>query len=395
MKTLKRHSLSRISLIAIVLCLVACMTAMSVSAETTQPSSDPSPAAYAAQKNANSVVGILTYADQWSRQSGVQSTNISQGSGVVLREGGYVLTNNHVIEEGSSFKVLMPSGEKVEAELVGADSALDLAVLKVDADYASQLIPVETGSSSEITVGSTAIAIGNPGGETLANTVTQGIISALERSGVEAQGATRTVAYIQHDAAINSGNSGGGLFDYRGRLIGINTLKYAGSAYSQITFEGLGFAIPIETALDVAADLIEYGKVIRPALGVQVAAYDGPEEPLSGNPPASVCIYSVTEGGAAEAAGLENYDFIYAINGVRVKTLTQLTTQLDLHEPGDTVQVTVIRYRNAAQPSQNNAYYGYGFGYGSGQSGSAQSSEVIVSGGYEEITVDLVLEELE
>ncbi len=399
MKAQYRHNISRIAMLVLTVCLIAGLAGLSVSAETAQPAADPSPAAYVAAKNLNSVVGVLTYADAWTPQTGVQSNNISQGSGVVIREGGFILTNNHVIDGGSSFKVLLPSGEKVDADLVGADEAMDLAVLKVSEEYADTLIPVETGSSAELVVGSTAIAIGNPGGEDLANTVTQGIVSALERVSVEAQGATRTIAYIQHDAAINSGNSGGGLFNYKGQLIGINTLKMSSSAYSDITFEGLGFAIPVETVTDIASDLIEYGKVIRPALGVQVAAYRGPDEPMGGYPPASVCIYSVNEGGAAEQAGLQKYDFIYAVNGVRVKTLTELTTQLDMHEPGDTVQVTVIRYKNATQASQNSAYYGYGFGFGGGQnddpSAQVQTGEVIVSGGYEEITLDLILEELE
>ncbi len=384
MKKVEGRTTFRISTLLLLVCLLVGMIGMSAgSAESVQPASDPSPAAYVAQRNAQSVVGVLTYADKWDRQAGVQSSNISQGSGVVVRDGGYVMTNNHVIEGGSSYKVLMPSGEKVEAELVGADSSLDIAVLKVKGEAASQLVPVAIGSSSELVVGSTAIAIGNPGGEDLANTVTQGIISALERNNVAAEGATRSVAYIQHDAAINSGNSGGGLFNYKGELIGINTLKYSGSAYSSITFEGLGFAIPVETAIDIASDLIEYGKVIRPALGVSVNTYSGPEEPLNSYPPASVCIYEVTKGGAAEAAGLQALDFIYAINGVRVTSMIELTGQLDLYEPGDTVEVTVIRYHNASLYVQN-----YGFG-------TTTTGEVIVSGGYEELTFSVTLEELE
>jgi len=393
MKAQYRNNTSRIALLVLSLCLIIGMTSLSVSAEITQPAADPSPAIYVASKNINSVVGILTYTDTWTPQTGVQSSNVSQGSGVVIREGGYVLTNNHVIEDGSSFKVLMPSGEKVDAELVGADEAMDLAVLKVDAAHADALTPVEIGSSSELMVGSTAIAIGNPGGEDLANTVTQGIVSALERSSVEAQGATRTIAYIQHDAAINSGNSGGGLFNYKGQLIGINTLKISSSAYSQISFEGLGFAIPVETVADVASDLIEYGKVIRPALGVQVAADVGPDEPLSSYPPASICIYEATAGGAAEAAGLQAYDFIYKVNGVRVTTLMELTTQLDLHDPGDEVEVTVIRYNQAgiyqtysSIPSIFGSIYG---------SGGQSSGQLMAGNGYEEVTVLVTLEILD
>ena len=391
MKSMSKRSIGRLSALALILCLTFFTIGMNVSAETAQPVTDPSPAAYVAAKNMNSVVGVLTYSDQWSRQSGVQSTNTSQGSGVVFRDGGYILTNNHVIDGGSSFKVLLSNGEKVDAELIGADESMDLAVLKVDAAQAGNLVPIELGSTDELLVGSTVVAIGNPGGEDLANTVTQGIVSALERNTVAAEGATRSIAYIQHDAAINSGNSGGGLFNYKGQLIGINTLKISSSAYSQITFEGLGFAIPVETVIHVAGDLIEYGRVIRPALGVQVAAYVGPDEPLSSYPPASVCIYEATPGGAAEAAGLQAYDFIYKVNGVRVTTLLELTGQLDLHKPGDEVEVTVIRYKNVTPVTQS-SYPGFGQ-YGSSSS-STLTGEVHVSGGYEEITVKVTLEEL-
>ncbi|MBQ6122709.1 MAG: trypsin-like peptidase domain-containing protein, partial [Clostridia bacterium] len=169
------------------------------------PTADDSPAIYVAQKNANSVVGIITNTEGWSRNSGVQNTMIAQGSGVVIAEGGYVLTNYHVIEDGSAFQVLMPSGDKVDATLVGADSAMDLAVLKVE-DQADKLVPVTIGASETLPVGSTVIAIGNPGGEILANTVTRGIISALERTSMTANNTTRNVNYIQHDAPISSGN---------------------------------------------------------------------------------------------------------------------------------------------------------------------------------------------
>ncbi len=388
MKNGCRQSVSRMGVLMLIACLLVCMAGLNVSAETAQPVYDPSPAAYVSAKNANSVVGILTYADTWERGRGTHSTNISQGSGVVIRDGGYILTNNHVIDGGSSYKILMPSGDKVDALLIGADSSLDLAVLKVEGDAARELVPVTIGSSAELVVGSTAVAIGNPGGEVLANTVTQGIVSALERSNVSAeQNALRSVAYIQHDAAINSGNSGGGLFNYKGELIGINTLKYSGSAYSSVMFEGLGFAIPVETVVNVAADLIEYGKVIRPALGVQVNTYEGPDEPISSYPPASVCIYEAVEGGAAQKAGLKNYDFIYAVNGVRVRSLIDLTSQLDMHKPGDTVEVTVVRYKNAVPVTQS----GYNFG---GYSSETMTGEIRVSGGYEKITVKVVLEEL-
>ena len=378
---------------------------------------DTSPAIYVNEKNANSVVGIITNTQGWDRSYGVQDRMLAQGSGVVIAEGGYVLTNYHVIGDGNAYQVLMPSGDKVDATLAGADSSLDLAVLKVT-DQADTLVPVSIGSSESLKVGSTVIAIGNPGGEVLANTVTQGIISALERSSVSSSNTTRNVAYIQHDAAINNGNSGGGLFDYQGNLIGINTLKYGGSYYSSTSYEGLGFAIPVETAYPVAQQLIEYGKVIRPQMGITARTYEGPDDAMNDYPPASVCAYTINEGSAAEKAGMKQYDFITAINGERVKTMRELTTLLDKFKPGDTVTVTVVRYNNVSMMQNNyndyGNYYGnwpFGFGFGgfggyggyggygsNGGNGGNSSSYVTdgtlnVGGGYTTIDLQITLEE--
>ena len=383
--------------------------------EVSAPVQDDSPAIYVAQKNANSVVGIITSSEGWSRSNGVQNTPVAQGSGVVIAEGGYVLTNNHVIEDGSAFQVLMPNGDKVDATLVGADSAMDLAVLKVE-EGADTLVPVTVGSSTNLPVGSTVIAIGNPGGEILANTVTRGIISALERTSMSSSNTTRNVNYIQHDAPINSGNSGGGLFDYQGNLIGINTLKYRGSYYSSGSYEGLGFAIPVETAYPIAQQLIEHGKVIRPQIGVTVTDQDGPDEPMNDYAPASVCITSVIDGSAGEKAGLQQYDFITAVNGERVTSRRELTTLLDNYQPGDTVTLTIVRYNNATVQSNNyDNYYGnnpfgysfgfpfggysYGYNYGNNGNGNgstyATSGTLVVGGGYTTFDVEVTLEEKE
>ncbi len=381
------------------------------------PTTDDSPAIYVAQKNANSVVGIITNTEGWSRSSGVQNTVIAQGSGVVIAEGGYVLTNYHVIEEGSAFQVLMPSGDKVNATLVGADSAMDLAVLKVE-EQADKLVPVTVGASETLPVGSTVIAIGNPGGEILANTVTPGIISALGRTSMSTNNTTRNVNYIQHDAPISSGNSGGGLFDYQGNLIGINTLKYGGSFYSSGSYEGLGFAIPVETAYPIAQQLIEHGKVIRPQIGVTVMDQEGPDAPMNDYAPASVCITGVNDGSPAAAAGLKQYDFITAVNGERITSMRDLTTLLDTFKPGDTVTLTIVRYNNAGVMSNNNGYdsyysnpfgfgfgfpfggYGYGYGNNGNNGNNGNGSEyyygngtVTVGGGYTTFDVQVTLEE--
>ncbi len=380
------------------------------------PVNDPSPAIYVYQRNTNSVVGVITNTREWNRSTGaVDEQARSEGSGVVIQEGGYVLTNYHVIEGGNSYQILMPSGEKATAFVVGSDSSLDLAVLQVEEQYRDQLIPVEIGSSSNLVVGSTVIAIGNPGGEILANTVTQGVVSALERSEIsdKSSNTTRNVNYIQHDAAINNGNSGGGLFNYMGQLVGINTLKYAGSVYSNVSTEGLGFAIPIDTAYPIAQQLIEHGKVIRPQMGVTVSDQDGPDEPLSNTPPASACIRSITAGGPAEKAGLQQFDFIYAVNDTRVTSFRELTSELDQFKAGDTVNITVVRYEQAYIQPYNSYNYGNMFGnffggYGGygynpyyGNNGDSSSNQqttdnvngvLVVGGNYRFVTVSVTLE---
>jgi serine protease Do len=349
---MKHTSIRRIALaLALAFAMAAGVMAAGVMAEEAAPAAQPvaaatvtdtNPAIYVTQKTANSVVGVITNDKSWNRTTRETSeTMISQGSGVVIAEGGYVLTNAHVVESGSSYQVLLPSGESTNAALIGTDVSTDLAVLKVD--DVDGLVPIDIGSSGELIVGQTAIAIGNPGGEVLANTVTSGIISALERD-VEGSNTTRSIKYIQHDAPINNGNSGGGLFDVSGRLIGINTLKYAGSTFSSVSFEGLGFAIPIDTAYPIAMALIKDGRVIRPQMGVTVTDFLGPDEAINSAPPASVVVYSVSKDSPADKAGMMQYDFITEVNGVRVTSLRMLTEELDKHEAGDTVEVTIVRY---------------------------------------------------
>lgn len=375
------------------LCLALGVANMSLAegTEGTVPSVDPSPAIYVTQKTAQSVVGVQVSEETWDNMSGRTTSPVAYGSGVCIAEGGYIVTNNHVVEDGSSYQVLMPNGEYVDAELVGTDSSTDLAVLKVtDAEAGNSLVPVEMGSSEELLVGSTAIAIGNPKGDQLANTVTAGIVSALDRD-VSASNTTRKINYIQHDAAINSGNSGGGLFNYKGQLIGINTLRMGNSANSELSTEGLAFAIPVETVQDITSDLIAYGKVIRPQMGVTVLENtEGPDEPMKGYAPIGAMIYSVTEGGPAERAGLKQYDFIYAVDGVRVTSFAELTTELDKHEAGDTVEVEICRYAqvNVANNTMN-SFYGFS------SSSSSSSYSIYVSGGYEMLTKSVTLEILD
>lgn len=305
---------------------------------------DTSPAIYVTERNADSVVGVIVEAEVWNRRTReTTSEKQSEGSGVVIAEGGYILTNYHVVYGGDSYLVMLPSGEKVAASLVGYDASYDLAVVKVEGDAAAQLVPAAIGSVANLRVGSTAVAIGNPGGETLHNTVTSGVISSLARE-VDGGNTSRSVDYIQHDAAINNGNSGGGLFDVNGNLVGINTLKMSGGMFQGSTFEGLGFAIPIDTAYPIAVQLIETGTVARAGLGVGVVEAYGADEATDTETPAGLSVRSLLEDGPAQRAGIEVGDFIIAINGERVTTTKQLTAEIDKYAAGDTVTITVVRY---------------------------------------------------
>ncbi len=365
---------------------------------------DTSPAIYVAQKNANSVVGVITNVEMWSRGNSTATTETySEGSGVAIADGGYILTNYHVVASGDSYQVLMPSGDKVDATLVGYDSSYDLAVLKVeDESAASTLVPVAIGSVEKMYVGSTVIAIGNPGGETLYNTVTQGVISSLSRE-VDGGNTSRSVDYIQHDAAINSGNSGGGLFDVNGNLIGINTLKYSGSTYSGSTYEGLGFAIPIDTAYPIAVELIEKGKVERVGIGVSVTEVEGADEASDTETPAGLYVQSLLSGGPAETAGLQVGDYIVAIDDTRVTSTEDLTAVIDEHQAGDVVTLTIVRYTTGdgtdtdggftktATGSNGDNYYTYGGGYSSPFGGYFNYQQPTQNYKAETLTIDVTL----
>ena len=298
-----------------------------------------------------SVVQVITSAATWDQRTREVSTEeIGYGSGTYFRaldegEGGYILTNNHVVDEGETYQIEWLDGTIMDATLVGADEGTDIAVLQFNEPAPEGATPVPLGDSDASQIGELAIVIGNPGSgeEVLFGTVTAGIISGLEREGVSAQGSfNRPVSTIQVDAAINTGNSGGALLNAQGELVGIPTLKMTAS-YTTI-YEGLGFCIPINTAKDIIEQLIENGEVVRPRLGVTVVAQDGPDEPMRNFPPAGVRIENVEEGTPADEAGLQRYDIITEINGVRVYTNDDLIGQIDQYAAGDTVELTICRY---------------------------------------------------
>ena len=298
-----------------------------------------------------SVVQVITSAATWDQRSREVSTEeIGYGSGTYFRaldegEGGYILTNNHVVDEGETYQIEWLDGTIMDATLVGADEGTDIAVLQFNEPAPDGATPVPLGDSDALQIGELAIVIGNPGNseEVLFGTVTAGIISGLEREGVSAQGSfNRPVSTIQVDAAINTGNSGGALLNAQGELVGIPTLKMTAS-YTTI-YEGLGFCIPINTAKDIIEQLIENGEVVRPRLGVTVVAQDGPDEPMRNFAPAGVRVENVEEGTPADEAGLQRYDIITEINGIRVYTNEDLIGEIDRHSAGDTVELTVCRY---------------------------------------------------
>ena len=298
-----------------------------------------------------SVVQVITSAATWDQRSREVSTEeIGYGSGTYFRaldegEGGYILTNNHVVDEGENYQIEWLDGTIMDATLVGADEGTDIAVLQFNEPAPEGATPVPLGDSDALQIGELAIVIGNPGSgtEVLFGTVTAGIISGLEREGVSAQGSfNRPVSTIQVDAAINTGNSGGALLNAQGELVGIPTLKMTAS-YTTI-YEGLGFCIPINTAKDIIEQLIENGEVVRPRLGVTVVAQDGPDEPMRNFAPAGVRVENVEEGTPADEAGLQRYDIITEINGIRVYSNEDLIGEIDRHSAGDTVELTVCRY---------------------------------------------------
>lgn len=255
------------------------------------------------------------------------------GSGVIISQDGYILTCAHVVNGATSVKVqLNGSDESYDATVVGQDSTSDIAVLKIDA---TGLTPAVIGDSDALAVGEVAVAVGNPLG-TLSNTVTDGIVSALNRQ-VTVQDNDMTL--IQTDASISPGNSGGGLFNANGELIGIVNAKSSSS-----DAEGLGFAIPINTAMEMAKQMIEKGYVARPAMGVTVITINDAQTAMQyGVSNYGVYIYQIASGSGAEKGGLKLGDRIISIDDVAVSSASDVQKYCQSKEVGDTVTLQVER----------------------------------------------------
>ncbi len=272
-------------------------------------------------KCVNSVVAIT------AQVKTSQGTGESSGSGFIISEDGYLISNYHVVEGAAALTVTTHSGERYDAAVVGYDDRNDLALLKVDA---AGLAAVTLGSSSDLIVGDQVVAIGNPLGE-LSATLTVGYVSGKDRT-VTTDGTV--INMIQTDAAINPGNSGGPLFNMKGEVIGITTAKYSGTTSSGASIEGIGFAIPIDDVAGKIVEIKQNGYVSTPYMGVEVTnQFDG----------MGVYVSKVEADGSAAAAGMKPGDLIVAIGDVQVNTLSGMTGALKQFKVGDTTTVTVLR----------------------------------------------------
>lgn len=284
--------------------------------------------------NVNSTVGITTSTTLTNR-FGFQTTTPASGSGFVLTEDGYIVTNYHVIEGADSIKVTMYDNAAYEAELVGYDDSNDLAVLKVEA---TGLSPVMLGDSDLTNVGDSVIAIGNPLGE-LTFSLTHGVVSALNRKVTIGNTA---MTLIQTDCAINSGNSGGALFNGYGEVIGITNAKYSGGGtFSGTSIDNLGFAIPINSVRKIITSIIEDGYILKPHIGVYI--YDVYARYQMYNNGLGVGVQEVIKGSPAEKAGILMNDVITKIDGKEVTSVSEFKSIVESTKEGDTLLLTVFR----------------------------------------------------
>ncbi|MGI5898760.1 MAG: S1C family serine protease [Christensenellales bacterium] len=267
------------------------------------------------------------------------------GSGVIISEDGYVLTNHHVVEGAAMVQVTLSDGQELDATVIGSDEYTDVALLKIDGQV-SGLHPAVIGNSDEIKVGEMSVAIGNPLGTELFGTVTMGVISANNREVSLSDG--RKVNFIQTDAAINSGNSGGGLFNSRGELIGITSMKISSSYYGSANIEGLSFAIPINTVMSIAGELMESGSISYPTLGISASNFTAADSQEYGTD-AGVLIAQVSDGSPAKKAGIQAGDIITHYDGQRIETFADLRNALYQSRVGDTIKLTVVRNKEPVE----------------------------------------------
>lgn len=306
---------------------------------------------FAAENSVNAVVHVKVQKKERMREpnfldyffgygapygGGMPQERVSSGSGVIISPNGYIVTNNHVVEGGSEYVVTMTNNKSFQAKLVGADPVTDIALLKVEAE---QLPVLRFGNSDSLRLGEWVLAIGSP--YNLRSTITAGIVSAKGRSLPDMSGEFKIESFIQTDAAVNPGNSGGALVNTSGELVGINTAI----ASSTGSFTGYSFAVPSTIVQKVVADIMTYGTVQRGRLGIamqelteELAASAGMKESFSG-----VYIASVERDGAAYKAGVREGDVLVALNRVPVKSPSDVQEKVNAYKPDDQVLVSVVR----------------------------------------------------
>lgn len=262
---------------------------------------------------------------------------MSSGSGVIISTDGYIVTNNHVISNANDIEIILNNKKSYKAKVIGTDEAIDLALIKIEGEEGEKFSAMPYGNSDLIEIGEWVLAIGNP--FNLNSTVTAGIVSAKARSlGMSSK--TSLEAFIQTDAAVNPGNSGGALINTKGELIGINTAIASRTG----SYVGYSFAIPVNIVKKVVYDLMEYGEVQRALLGVSIYEINAKTaKELNIKNLQGVFVNAVSENGAASDAGVEIGDVITHINNVPIQNSSQLYEQIGTHRPGDKIQVSLIR----------------------------------------------------
>ena len=284
------------------------------------------------------VLGVINYA--YIKDFGGSYVERATGSAFLISKDGYIVTNAHVVEDADAVAVTFADGTEVDAELVGMDKSMDIAVLKIEGE---NLHALKLGDSDAVRVGEFTIAIGDPTGRELAGTTTFGIISAAARD-VNIDGKTNT--YLQTDAAVNPGSSGGPLLNMAGEVIGITSAKTVTASYDEygnaISAEGLGFAIPIHDALKIVSQLITNGYVLRPGIGVTIVTWDALSaqqyETAEG-----MLVYTVTKDGPADQAGLRPNDIIVEVDGMSVPTQDEFVAHVKAKTVGDALKLKVWR----------------------------------------------------
>ena len=283
-------------------------------------------------RNVNSTVAITTEA--LTNYFGYDTISGGSGSGFIITEDGYILTNYHVVQGANTINVEMYNGDTYKAELIGCDDSNDIAVLKIDA---KDLTPVTFGDSDKVVVGEDVVAIGNPLGE-LHFSLTRGVVSALDRN-LTLSG-NMHLKLIQTDCAINSGNSGGALFNMYGEVIGITNAKISGGGFGA-TVDNIAFAIPVNTVVGIVEQIMTKGEISKPYIGVTVTPVK--DDLLAYGIPRGAEIVSVNEDSPAEEAGLKEKDIVIAANGEDIRSSDDLVKIVTACEPGEKLELTVYR----------------------------------------------------